>query len=499
MKHHLNSTLQTVGARFYTTKVASRPTIYALSTTLAKSAIGVIRISGSQCSYIFRQLTRCQHDPKPRVTSLRKLKSPEAGTLLDEALTVFFKGPNSYTGEDLLELHVHGGVAIIKSVLQQIKTLHNPQEDVLIRYAANGEFSERAFLNGRFDLTELEGAREMIDAETETQRVSALSSMTGESRQLFGKWRQEMLQNISLLTTVIDFGEDHDLEETASLFDDVANNVAAIQHEVQTFLEKVQRSEILLKGIRITLLGPPNAGKSSILNAIANKDAAIVSNIAGTTRDAIDIPLDINGYKVVVADTAGIRETEVSNEIELEGIRRAKARAFESDAVLVVLPVGQEFNSVGDDFYSYIHQLKDRNVHLHGILSKIDLDGSQISQLTERFCKLLDVDRTRIHLVSCKTGEGVGDITNALTDTFKAITLSEKSDPISVSERTKDLLVNDVIYGIQQFQHWKHEDDVVLATESLRQAVEGIGKITGEAIGVEEILGVVFSSFCIGK
>lgn len=498
--------LKPQNSRFYSTTahiVAHRPTIYALSTYLSKSAIGVIRISGTQSSHIFKQLTRSKNDPTARLSSLRKLKSPRSGVLLDEALTLFFKSPNSYTGEDLLELHVHGGVAIIKSILKEIKQLHDPNNDIHIRYAANGEFSERAFLNGRFDLTELEGAREMIDAETETQRVSALSSMTGESKQLFGKWRQEILQNISLLTTVIDFGEDHDIEETASLFEDVSRNVDVVKHEITEFLEKVQRSEILLKGIRITLLGPPNAGKSSLLNTIANKDAAIVSNIAGTTRDAIDIPLDINGFKVVVADTAGIRETQVANEIELEGIRRAKARAFDSDVVLVVLPVGEESKLVGDDFYHYVNELKLRDINLHGIISKVDLEADSETSLNslqeELFAKLMGIDSSMIHRVSCKTGQGVPDVINGLTETFKKVTLSEKSDPISISERAKDILINDVIYGIDQFNIWKHQDDVVLATESLRQSVDGIGKITGQAIGVEEILGVVFSSFCIGK
>lgn len=475
---------------------STRPTIYALSTPLHKSAIGVIRVSGSQSGYIFNKLTNTKTPPVHRVSSLRKLISPQSHILLDEALTLFFKGPKSYTGEDLLELHVHGGVAIIKSVLKEIKQLHDPENHIQIRYAANGEFSERAFLNGRFDLTELEGAREMIDAETESQRVSALSSMTGESKQLFGKWRQELLKNIALLTTVIDFGEDHDLEETALLFEDVSNNVDQIRNEIYGFLEKVQRSEILLKGIRITLLGPPNAGKSSLLNAIANKDAAIVSNIAGTTRDAIDILLDINGYKVVVADTAGIRETDVANEIELEGIRRAKIRAFESDVVLVVLPVGEEFNQAGTEFYQYINELKQNGVELHGILSKIDLDKAY---LVKPFAQLVDIDVDQIHPISCLTGEGITQVTQALTKTFKKVSLSDKSDPISISERAKDLLINDVVYGIDQFNIWKTEDDVVLATESLRQSVDGIGKITGEAIGIEEILGVVFSSFCIGK
>lgn len=473
-----------------------KPTIYALSTNLARSAIGVIRVSGSQSSYIFQLLTGAKNPPKHRISSLRQLKSPKTNKLLDEALTLFFQGPKSYTGEDLLELHLHGGVAIIKSVLNEIKLLHNPKIGVHIRYAENGEFSQRAFLNGRFDLTELEGVREMIDAETESQRVSAISSITGQNKLLFLKWRQEILNNIALLTTVIDFGEDHDIEEVETLVENVNSNVQEISREILLFIDRVNRSEILLKGIKMALLGPPNAGKSSLLNVLANKDAAIVSSIAGTTRDAIDIPLDINGYKVVIGDTAGVRDLDLADEIEREGIKRAKSRSLESDLAVVVLPVGDKLETMGNSFFQHIQELKLLDVRIIGVLNKIDLNNDN-EQLIHDFESL--VGGPSVFPVSCKSGEGIQELIGQLTDSFKQISLTETSDPISISERAKDILINDVVFGFEQFQIWKDNDDVVLATECLRQSVEGIGKITGEAIGVEEILGVVFSSFCIGK
>lgn len=471
-----------------------RPTIYALSTPLARSAIGVIRISGSQSSYIFNQLTKSH--PKHRITSVRKLISPKSGILLDEALTIFFKGPHSYTGEDLLELHVHGGVAIIKNILNEIKQLHNPDDDILIRYAENGEFSHRSFLNGRFDLTELEGIREMIDAETETQRISSLTSMTGKSKQIFNQWRQELLQNIALLTTVIDFGEDHDIEEISLLFEQVNDNLKKLHTEVHGFLKRVQNAEILLNGIKVTLLGPPNAGKSSLLNTIANKDAAIVSSIAGTTRDAIDIPLDVNGYKVVVGDTAGLRDVNLADEIEVEGIKRAKAKSVESDLVLVTLPTDYSFDD--NEFIQHIKHLQSlEGPQIVGILNKEDLVTSE--HKNEVISKFQDVFGCPVFTISCKTGSGTNELIDELTHIFQRISNTEKLPPILISDRAKDILINDVVYGIDQFAQFKDDDDIVLATESLRQAVEGIGKITGEAIGIEEILGVVFSSFCIGK
>ncbi|EGV60137.1 tRNA modification GTPase TrmE [Yamadazyma tenuis ATCC 10573] len=474
------------------------PTIYALSTPLSRSAIGVIRVSGSQSEYVFQQLTKTTTTPQHRISSLRQIRSPRTGIILDEALTLFFKGPNSYTGENSLELHVHGGVAIIQSVLKEIKHLHNPGAGINIRYADPGEFSQRAFMNGRADLTELEGIREMIDAETESQRVSALSSMTGKNKQLFMEWRLKVLNNIALLTTVIDFGEDHDIDEVGQLVEDVNSNIQELRLQIFEFLKKTERSQILLKGIQMTLLGPPNAGKSSLLNALANKDAAIVSSIAGTTRDAIDIPLDISGYKVVAGDTAGVRDIDLADEIEAEGIRRAKSRSLGSDIALVVLPMGKEFGNTGDDFFSHIEELKASNAQIVGVLNKEDLaSGSEKMEFVSQFAELLP--KSPIFPVSCKTGEGINNLLDHLTGTFQEITSSGNSDPVSISERVKDLLVKDVLYGFDEFERWKDADDVVLASECLRQSVEGIGKITGEAIGVEEILGVVFSSFCIGK
>lgn len=478
------------------------PTIYALSTKLGRSAIGVVRISGSQSQYIYNQLTKTTDPPRSRVTSVRKLYFPQKNTLLDEALTLFFKSPRSYTGEDLLELHLHGGTAIIQSVLKAIKDLHNPDEGVFIRYAENGEFSRRAFVNGRFDLTEIEGIREMIDAETESQRIAALSSLTGDTKKMFLKWREEVVKNIALLTTVIDFGEDHDIDEVAELFDTVKNNVDILSKKISSFLQKVQGSEILMKGIRLILLGPPNAGKSSLLNYIANKDAAIVSEIAGTTRDSIDIPMDINGYKVVLGDTAGIRATTDADKIEIEGIKRAKLKSLSGDLVLVVLSVDNDSSEDIEHLINHVRILKEQQKEIVVILNKEDLlKNSNISKeaIIARYCNCLGLPNTNFHFVSCITGSGIQELKTTLTNIFKSVSLSETTDPIVISERAQDLLKNDVLYGFEQFKIWREQDDVVLASESLKQSVDGVGKITGETVGVEEILGVVFSSFCIGK
>lgn len=487
--------------RFYSSSVKDfNPTIYALSTKPGRSAIGVVRISGTQSNYIYQQLTnnadkKEQVVPKHRLSSVRKLYSPvNRNLLLDEALTIFFKSPNTYTGEDILELHLHGGIAIIQGVLNSIKGLHDPSRGVNIRYAENGEFSKRAFINGRFDLTEIEGIREMIDAETESQRIAALSLMTGNTKQVFMKWRSEIVKNVALLTTVIDFGEDHDIDEVSTLFATVQDNINKINDEILEYLQRVQRSEILLKGIKLVLLGPPNAGKSSLLNILANKDAAIVSDIAGTTRDVIDVPLDINGFKVVVGDTAGIRQTSEADTIEIEGIKRAKARSLSGDLILIVLPLDQP--SIDQSLTDHISNLQGEGKKILVALNKADLVPSID---VNEFSKRLNIPVESFYVVSCSTGGGIEAFTQVLTDNFKSITLTENNDPVIISARSQDLLINDVLYGFEQFKFWKENDEVVLASESLRQSVEGIGKITGETVGIEEVLDVVFSSFCIGK
>lgn len=462
---------------------------------MGRSAIGVVRISGYQSRYIFKTLTKNTAEPIPRVAAVRSLYCPNSGVQLDKALTLFFQAPHTYTGEDILELHLHGGTAIIQAMLKAIRDLHKPEDDIFIRYAENGEFSRRGFINGKYDLMEIEGIREMIDAETESQRLASLASVDGTTSNLFKSWRQEIAKNIALLTTVIDFGEDHDIDEVSELFAQVSTNIKKLEHEIKQYLHNAERSQVLLKGIRLSLLGPPNAGKSSLLNRLASKDAAIVSDIAGTTRDILDIPMDINGYKTVIGDTAGIRSLDDADTIEIEGIKRAKNASITADLVILVLPVDDP--AIDSSFLDHIAQLKQLNKKMLVVFNKCDLttkaeDETLLSQMSVK----LGIEESHFWFISCNTGEGVPQLASALTNEFQNLSTQ---DPVIISSRSRDLLVNDVLYGFDEFQYWKDNDDVVLATESLRQSVEGIGKVTGEAVGVEEVLGIVFSSFCIGK
>ncbi|CCH45997.1 tRNA modification GTPase [Wickerhamomyces ciferrii] len=456
------------------------PTVYALSTSHGRAAIGVIRVTGTESQF---------------VTSVRKLYDPKTSILLDESLAILFNGPKSYTGEDLLELHLHGGNAVIKAVLKAIESLHTNEKP--IRYAEAGEFSKRAFQNGRFDLTEIEGIRELIDAETESQRVGALDSMTGSNKIRFLEWREKIVDSIGLLTAIIDFSEDAEIEDIDNIYKNVDKKVTELQKEIDQFLKRTQSSEVLLKGIKLTLLGPPNAGKSSILNKLANEEAAIVSDIAGTTRDIINVPLNIHGYKVVVGDTAGIRDLAKADKIEAEGIKRAKIQAQVGDLVIVVLPANDAH--IDEELVDLIKVLnKEKKVLV--ILNKCDLvSKEEVMHLIDNSSHILNVPKDNFLPVSCYNDEGIDQLSNGLIEEFKVISATEKSDPIMITQRVKDILINDVLNGFNEFKTYKDLDDVVIATESLTQSVEGIGKITGETVGVEEVLGVVFSSFCVGK
>ncbi|GAV29719.1 hypothetical protein PMKS-003221 [Pichia membranifaciens] len=482
------------------------PTVYALSTAPARAAIGVIRITGPASKKIFTKLTGSSSSPQHRVASVRKIydtlstPDPSEGRnskklLLDECLVLFFQSPNSYTGDDLLELHLHGGVAVINRVMSTIGKLHSPVSP--IRLAEPGEFSKRAFQNQRFDLTEVEGINTLIHAETEMQRISALSSMKGETNILFNQWRERILKNIALLTTVIDFGEDHDIDEVNDLFGHVAVDVLDLQKEIEDYLIKVKRSQVLLDGIKITLIGPPNAGKSSLLNILAQDDRAIVSSIAGTTRDAMDVPLNISGYKIVVGDTAGIRAS--TDEIEKEGIKRAKKKSMEADINILILPA-DELNTETEFLSHALSLVNNSDKENMLIINKSDLISVEMrKEILSVFSEKLSIPQESILFISCTENEGIDKLVGNLTARFEKVTNSDKEDPISISKRAKEILANDVLYGFSEFYKFKELDDIVMASEGLRSSVEGIGKITGEAIGVEDILGVVFSKFCIGK
>jgi len=304
-------------------------TIFATATAPGKGGVAVFRLSGAKAKNALR-LCAPSSMPQPRKAALREIKNPESGDILDRALVLFFPAPESYTGEDVIEFHTHGGRAVTQAIVEALQALPN------FRLAEPGEFTRRAFENGRMDLTEAEAVADLVNAETEAQRKQALRQMEGALGKLYADWHERLSRALAYIEGAIDFSEEELPEDLlASQNDDLRQ----LQKEIAAHLNDNHRGERLREGFSIVLLGPPNAGKSSLLNALARREAAIVSPEAGTTRDLIDVHLDIGGYPVILTDTAGLRErTDRSNQsaIETEGIRRAKARAENADLKIIV-------------------------------------------------------------------------------------------------------------------------------------------------------------------
>lgn len=491
---------------YSTVSTSYLPTIYALSTPPGqRSAIAVVRISGSQAKYIYRKLTRSERDPIPRAAILKKLYGPASSNeprsnLLDQALTLFFKSPKTFTGEDILELHLHGGKAVTRSVLKAIESMHDRENGINIRYAVGGEFSQRAFQNGKFDLTEIEGTRELIDAETESQRRSALSSFNGENKDKFTKWRAKIVKNIAQLTAIIDFGDDTEIKDIEKIFNTVEATILQLKDEIKTFTTKIDKSSILQSGINVVLLGQPNSGKSSLINRISSDEVSIVSQVPGTTRDTIETIIDVQGFKVRMCDTAGIRE-ESTDKIELLGIEKAKKKSYHSDICLLLIDPNQK-PLVSTEMKRILMSSRMINKEVIIVINKKDLITApgHMTSIESSLGKALGREHTII-AVSCLTSDGIETLVRKLADRFQMISDSnDDSDPILVSQRVREILENDVVYGLDQFLMSKtYDKDIVMASENLRHAADGIGKITGETVGIEEVLGVVFANFCVGK
>lgn len=428
-------------------------TIFGVATALGKSGVAVVRISGNAAAEALAAFG-CK-PPPPRQARLSRLM--HNGQLVDEALVLFFKSPNSFTGEDVVELHTHGSRAVIKLVLEILGGLPN------FRIAEPGEFSRRAFKNGRMDLTEAEGLADLIEADTTAQHRQAMRQMQGELGKIYDKWRDELVENLAHIEAYVDF-PDEDLPN--GLSEAVINRVAVLSSEIRHHLNDNRRGEKIREGIFVVILGAPNVGKSSILNFLVQRDAAIVSEIAGTTRDVIEVSLEIGGYPVIIADTAGLRET--ADAIESEGIRRALERAETADLKIVMFEAGAKdqatLKMVDDDAIIVVNKIDKAKTILK--------NGVGISVLTgEGMEKLLDALKSRI------------------VEKFAS------SEPALITRaRHREALVK-ALAALDEFSATK---PIELMAEDLRYAAKEIGRITGR-IEVDDILDVIFSQFCIGK
>ena len=442
-------------------------TIYALSSGPGVSGVAIVRISGPEASEIIKSLTG-KEIPSPRIATLRKINNINTSELIDEGIILWFPGPESYTGEDMAEIHIHGGKAVIQALLNTISKIKN------CRLAEPGEFTKLAFQNGKINLLKAESIADLISAETEIQRLQAIKIMKGKSSEKFNELRDKLLKILSFVEAKIDFPEEDLPDENIKKIKKDSNDVLV---EIKKILNDQKVGEIIREGFKIAIVGPTNAGKSSLLNNLSKREVAIVSETAGTTRDVIETHLNIDGYPVIISDTAGIRNSK--DEIEKKGIKLSLIKAENADLKLVVI----DAKSV--DLSGFLSDLLKKNAIL--VVNKSDLlDGELNSEITKQ-------DHI---LISLKNNHNIEKLIMKIKDKLKNEFISE-GDILITRERHRQHLIQCVEY-LNNFSEKNDKKDFDKAAEDLRLATRHLGMIVGK-VDVEEILGSIFNDFCIGK
>lgn len=432
-------------------------TIFAPATASGKAGVAVIRVSGPQALEAVKKMTAIK-TPVPRKAMFSEIHTPD-GTAVDNGLVLYFPCPNSFTGEDVVEFQTHGGRAIISAVLSGLAQIDG------FRPAGRGEFTRRAVENGKMDLTAAEGLADLVDAETEQQRKQALRQMSGALAKIYEDWHDRLLHVLAWMEAYIDFPEEEIPENVSA---DVRGKIAGLMSEIQAHLNDGRRGEKLRDGFQIAIIGAPNAGKSSLMNRLAQRDVAIVSSTAGTTRDIIEVRLDINGYPVIVADTAGLRDTD--EEIEAEGVRRAKARAEEADLVLWLSDALKGKNNTETE----------------------KIDSEKIFRIMNKADQTEPQNDGNIW-ISAKTGQGI-DVLLDRIGRFVEEKMALREEPSLTRLRHRKALEE----CLRCLNSSLKAPEIELMTEDLRMAMRSLGKITGQ-VQVEELLDVIFKDFCIGK
>ena len=442
-------------------------TIYALSSGPGISGIAVIRVSGKNTAEVIKKLTGSKLPP-PRVATLKKFNKNGKKELIDEGVILWFPGPNSYTGEDLAEFHVHGSRAVIKAMHSAISKINN------CRLAEPGEFTKRAFQNGRINLLKAESIADLISAETEIQRKQALKIMSGKSSDQFNLWREQLLKILSHVEAKIDFPDENLPKNIINAIRKTSNNILI---EIKKTLNDQKVGERIREGFRIAIVGPTNSGKSSLLNYLSKRDVAIVSEIAGTTRDVIETHLNLDGYPVVVSDTAGIRDSK--NEIEKMGIKIALNRAEDADLKLVIV------SAKNVNFTGVLKGLLTKNAVL--VVNKSDLMKGKFNSKFKKYEHVLISIKKDSNL-----NKLISKIKNKLKNKFTTV-----EDILITRERHRQNLIN-CVHHLEKFEKKKSAQDFDKAAEDLRLATRHLGMIVGK-VDVEELLGSIFNDFCIGK
>ena len=442
-------------------------TIYALSTGPGVSGVAIIRISGNEASNVIKSLTGKQI-PTPRIATLRKINNINTSELIDEGIILWFPGPESYTGEDMAEIHVHGGKAVVLAVQNEISKIKN------CRLAEPGEVTKLAFQNGKINLLKAESIADLISAETEIQRLQAVKVMKGKSSKKFNQLRDKLLKILSFVEAKIDFPEEDLPEENLKK---IKQDTSDVLKELNKILNDQKVGEIIREGFKIAIVGPTNAGKSSLLNNLSKREVAIVSEIAGTTRDVVETHLNIDGYPVIISDTAGIRDS--IDEIEKKGIKLSLNKAENADLKLVVV------DAKSIEIGGFLTDLLKNDAIL--VINKSDLLKEKLDTEVSEFNHVL---------ISIKDNLNIDKLINKIKDNLKNKFISAE-DILITRERHRQHLLQ-CSEHLKNFSNKNDKKDFDKAAEDLRLATRHLGMIVGK-VDVEEILGSIFNDFCIGK
>ena len=441
--------------------------IYALSSGPGISGIAVIRVSGPDTENIIKSLTN-KPIPIPRMATLRKINNINTSELIDEGIILWFPGPESYTGEDMAEIHVHGGKAVILAVQNEVSKIKN------CRLAEPGEFTKLAFQNRKINLLKAESIADLISAETEIQRLQAVKMMKGKSSVKFNELREKLLKILSFVEAKIDFPDEDLPEENLKKIKQSSKEVIK---EVNKILNDQKVGEIIREGFKIAIVGPTNAGKSSLLNNLSNREVAIVSEVAGTTRDVVETHLNIDGYPVIISDTAGIRDSK--DEIEKKGIRLSLKKAEKADLKLVVI------DAKNMDLSGFLTDLLKNDAIL--VINKSDLLNEALDPKILKFNHVL---------ISIKKNLNIDVLISKIKNSLKNKFITEE-DILITRERHRQHLLQCADH-LKNFLDKSDKKDFDKGAEDLRLATRHLGMIVGK-VDVEEILGSIFNDFCIGK
>lgn len=438
--------------------MSARDTIFALASGRDPAGVAVIRVSGASAADLFLALTGAVA-PLPRQASLRRFTDPAQTELIDRALTLWFPAPASFTGEDVAEIHAHGGPAVVAGLLAALTSIPG------FRPAEAGEFSRRAFRNGKLDLAEAEGLADLIEADTPAARRLALWQMEGGLSDLYRDWRRALIDVAALLETELDFADEVD---SVALANEARRKTLGLADALRQRLAADRTSERLRDGLRVVLAGAPNVGKSSLLNALVKREAAIVTDIPGTTRDVVDVRLDVGGYPVRLSDTAGLRDTD--DPIEREGVRRARLAAADADLVIDVRDLTEP----------------------DGALGTLCADG----QICCVFWNKADRTQARPEfgiVGSARTGEGLESLTKHI-EKHAAIAYGSETPPAITRLRHRAAVAE----ALAALERALEASAIELMAEDIRLAQQALGRVVG-VVDVEDVLDQIFATFCIGK